>query len=495
MRFYQIKTLMEAGRAMSVKILDNAKLPASSPYGAVGTGDVFLKLLFTKPKEIQDANGNEFKEITSQAGALKLDIDAWEKENNQKITSNKVEFEQMLGRHSITTTLLNKVKKTDAFGSSKKELYKVKPSDIFAGEFDEGDIGDLEKVIAQHAIPGKNLEKTILGSPTLQDPRNPLGQIVTEIVKNMQSGSLKAPKGDWWEAESGKMVKAVRDYAGEYLGVVATVNGLANIPSEGELKKFLGVQDLRDLSFYFPMKSNVPLADSFGYVESATQRMNISSKGGTAGAAPSITALQISSKVRAKKEYAEEVAFIELVQQSSEFGGVFRMYSLLHEIGKEGIEKVPNKPMSITSFSESDISFLKDINSKRTKMSAEQQEKLINSKPNLKTFYQELQKFTKRKVSQPIGFLRYYTQKIVIDAINKYNALPEFQKIVREVLGDNFIQIYTDLKGNKESGGNVSVRIMYPANITEEVKVEVDSGSSQKEMGGRLGFRISPKKF
>ena len=74
-------------------------------------------------------------------------------------------------------------------------------------------------------------------------------------------------------------------------------------------------------------------------------------------------------------------------------------------------------------------------------------------------------------------------------------ALPEFQKIVREVLGDNFIQIYTDLKGNKESGGNVSVRIMYPANITEEVKVEVDSGSSQKEMGGRLGFRISPKKF
>ena len=96
-------------------------------------------------------------------------------------------------------------------------------------------------------------------------------------------------------------------------------------------------------------------------------------------------------------------------------------------------------------------------------------------------------------IKSPIGFMRYYTQKIVLDAVNKHNALPEFQKIVREILGDNFMQIYTDISGTPEKGGEVKVRILYPADITEEVKVGVASKSSQTKMGGKLAFSITPK--
>ena len=55
------------------------------------------------------------------------------------------------------------------------------------------------------------------------------------------------------------------------------------------------------------------------------------------------------------------------------------------------------------------------------------------------------------------------------------------------------MQIYTDISGTPEAGGEVKVRILYPADITEEVKVVVASKSSQTKMGGKLAFSISPK--
>ena len=51
----------------------------------------------------------------------------------------------------------------------------------------------------------------------------------------------------------------------------------------------------------------------------------------------------------------------------------------------------------------------------------------------------------------------------------------EFPKIVREILGDNFIDLYR-YKWHPEKGGEVQVRILYP-DITEEVKVGVASKS------------------
>lgn len=497
MRFFEFKVLSE-GTQMSVKILDNKKLGKNTPYGAVGTGDLFLQLLANEKlhKEIQDETGNVFTKIVSQANAITKDAEEYKTQNKVPITSNTVDFEQMLVRHGITTTDLNKINKTEVFGSTRKEKYAVKPSDVFPGEHDEGDITQIEKVIAQHSISGKNLEKVILGSPSLSDPKNPLGVVITEIVKNMTAGKMSAPAGDWWTADNGQMAKALRDYAGEYLGVVALVNGLANVPSETQLKKFLGINDYRDLNFYFPRKSNVPLADSFGYAESPTQKMNISSKGGTKGAAPSVTALKISDSLRSNPEYSEEIAFIELVQKSSEFGGAFRMYGLLHDVSGDAMQLVANKP-NTQKFSEQDIQHLKAINAKGRKLSAEQQEEKINEIEHLREYYGELKTYAGTKgdqpIKSPIGFMRYYTQKIVLDAVNKHNALPEFQKIVREILGDNFMQIYTDISGNPEKGGEVKVRILYPADITEEVKVGVASKSSQTKMGGKLAFSISPK--
>jgi hypothetical protein len=75
--------------------------------------------------------------------------------------------------------------------------------------------------------------------------------------------------------------------------------------------------------------------------------------------------------------------------------------------------------------------------------------------------------------------------KAVLEGINKNGALPDFEKTTKEILGYNFIQIFTRLM--KSQGG--LVRVLWPAKI--DGKVTLYSNSSQTGMNGRLGFSIT----
>ena len=71
------------------------------------------------------------------------------------------------------------------------------------------------------------------------------------------------------------------------------------------------------------------------------------------------------------------------------------------------------------------------------------------------------------------------------DSINKNDVLPDFANLAKELLGFNFVQIFTQIR--KRPPG-MQFRVLWPAKIDGEV--EVYSNSSQIELKGKLGFRI-----
>ncbi len=91
-----------------------------------------------------------------------------------------------------------------------------------------------------------------------------------------------------------------------------------------------------------------------------------------------------------------------------------------------------------------------------------------------------------------MGFICYHVQKATINAINKFDALPDFEQAVRTILGENFMQIYTIIKGDAKKGGTIDIRVLYPAKI--EGKVELATKTSQRQIIGKLSFSISPGK-
>ena len=258
----------------------------------------------------------------------------------------------------------------------------------------------------------------------------------------------------------------------------------------------MGTNDLINLSYYFPSKSNVPLADSFGTIANPKQTivMNISSKGGTKGAAPSLENIKITPSLRKDPKYKEEIQFIETVQKHDSFDGVFNTYNLLSTLDANTKKAVSEaRGFQHRGFGQKDVANLREIYSelqKKKGMPAKKQIAMLTD--NNKKFLQLVEKEKGKKARSPVGFILYYAQTIVRDAVNKFNALPEFQQTVRTVLGDNFMQIYTIVKGDAKNGGTLDVRVLYPAKI--DGKVEVSSKTSQTQLIGKLSFSISPGK-
>jgi len=57
-----------------------------------------------------------------------------------------------------------------------------------------------------------------------------------------------------------------QDYAGEYLGVIALINGVANFPNLSAFLNYMNAKSLADLSYYFPSKTKTergPAMNSF----------------------------------------------------------------------------------------------------------------------------------------------------------------------------------------------------------------------------------------
>lgn len=75
----------------------------------------------------------------------------------------------------------------------------------------------------------------------------------------------------------------------------------------------------------------------------------------------------------------------------------------------------------------------------------------------------------------------------MMQAVNTANIIPNFRELVLEILGYNFVQLFSDFKGKDKM---LSVRVLWPAKI--DGQVEVYSKSYAGEPGkGKLSFSIT----
>ena len=346
---------------------------------------------------------------------------------------------------------------------------------------EEKAIGDMKRLVQTKGIKGSDLLPKIINNGVLNGPEaQPHGGYIVSIAKNIQAGNYPFPVADEVFAEN-RFHKFIQDYAGEYLGVAALIRGLGEFPNKEQFLDFLGAQDLAELDYYFPQGENTPLADSFGFIKSPTgeHEMKISSKGGVKGASPSMSNLKIPADFPRNDSNAADLEFIRIIQSNPQITGTLKALNFLHENYRKQISEF--EIAEYLPLTDEEIAFFE------SNTSLEQKD---YTAINIDDFPKRLQAYATMRQNQGgvksnTGDFVMACTKAVLESINKNGALPEFEKTTKEILGYNFIQIFTRLM--KSKGG--LVRVLWPAKI--EGKVTLYSNSSQTGMNGRLGFSIT----
>lgn len=340
-------------------------------------------------------------------------------------------------------------------GVKDKEDLKVKPSHIFPdGRF------SANKVF--NAV----IENSVLKSTDY-------GQMVIQIAKQIQLGQdpdmSQIPK---------EFITGIRDYAGEYLGVLALLKGTANFPTRDKWLEHLGVMSLDDVELFFPKKSNNPLADSIGYFQNKeTGNSILVSSKGAKGAAPSIDGLKIPEELRSSNSYQSVIQFIETLQtKGSAFTQPFYALNFINEVAPEKIS--PNF-RKILPISEDEMEDLYNFNKSKI---------TIN---DLKLFSAKFRNFIKKydiKSNLPVaGVIQYYVKQEIKRLVNDENVFPEFEPLAREILQKNFIQIFANVKGNK-----LVFDVVWPNKemATGKITVETKYGANQAAQG-KMSFNVA----
>jgi len=357
-----------------------------------------------------------------------------------------------------------------------KEALPAKPSQVFQTK-------DIEKLNPKHAAAVKQmldagafyaneLYDKIVASPVLQNAGD-FGKTVIDLANQINQGTMPNLVG-----VDSTYASAIRDYSGEFLGVLATLKGLANFPNQKQFFEFLGASNLNDLLIYFPKATNNPLADSIAVQNKKTKHIiNVSSKGGKKGAPPSLDNLKVPDEVRNVPEFSTVVGFFDEAHSASAKEQPFRLMNYLYNNGATIGKEIPKYYEGLLPFSDQDIGFLTSLMTKQS----------VDVRPPRK-FIKIYNKFDGDDTNVPVGgTIHYVVNKDLIFAINEKNAIPDFRKIVLEILGFNFVQLFTDFKGKSK---NLTVRVLWPAKV--DGKVEVYSKSYAAEPGkGKLSFSVS----
>ena len=341
---------------------------------------------------------------------------------------------------------------------SNKEKLLLKPSHIFPdGRF-----------------PAEKVFDAVINNDVLKS--TDYGVMVIDIATQIKQG--KTPDVSSIPDE---FVKGIRDFAGEYLGVLALLNNTANFPTRSKWFEHLGVANLSDIDLFFPAKSNNPLADSIGYFqnEKSGNSILVSSKGGK-GAAPSIDNLKIPKDLENSNQYALEVNFIKTLQtKGTAFTQPFYALNFLYKHFPQEIspELIPSLP-----FDESEILKIKDWFDKKIPLTAAHK---------LDKKYQSILKLSNNKNGNaPIGGVIQYTiKKELKRLINQEKILSNFESLAREILQTNFIQIYANVKDNKlvfdvlwpnkdMATGIITIESKYGVNQSAQGKMSFNVGQS-----------------
>lgn len=329
--------------------------------------------------------------------------------------------------------------------------------------------------ITDRNIPAKQLGSVIINNQSLQSTG--WGRAVIEMAKQIVAGEPAIIPAEIRKYD--KIVKAIIDNAGEYLGVLALVNGQSEwyggAATQKNFVKWLG-SDVSGLVVNFPSKETNALADSFATVTNAAtgHTLNISSKGTGGGAAPSLSSMVIPDSVKKNPKNQTAVDIIELTSNKSlPSPTTISQALLMMNLLQERLPKtIPPEYKGLLPFKKELVQEIRQNMRTRTPMPK----------------YQAIIDKVGGKGSDG-GKLAYSVKKDVMKIINS-GVVPEFEEVVLEVLDYNFIQQYANYAGNKS--GMVSFATQWPAKLDGEVSIESKSSGNDPIAGG-FSFKLHPK--
>jgi len=363
---------------------------------------------------------------------------------------------------------LSKLAKTGDFGGAAvaagqdastggKEGLIVKPSQIG---------------ITDQDIPAEEFYEVIQNNSTLAS--TDYGQVIQSLAEYIVAGEYVMLPEEYQKKDKEKVRKAIVDYAGEYLGVLALLYNRSRFPRKAQFEKWLGA-DIGSLVLNFPSKANTNLADSYATVTNpnTSHTLNISSKGTGGGAAPAISGLKVPDYVRNDPNFDSAVAFIDICQKEGTLQQAFSAMDLIFSINPKAIDKKWHKYLP---FSEK--------NSKLPEMCKQSiQSGKTKNQIKLPQKYQPLVASVGGAGTDG-GKVVYAIKKEVQDSVNNNDGIPGFEDAILQILEMNFIQQYCDYKG-----GELKFATQWPAKLDGKISVENKSSTTEPTAGG-FSFKL-----
>ena len=344
--------------------------------------------------------------------------------------------------------------------TSQKETHIVKPSQIFKDE----------------KFSATQVFNEVIANPVLQ--QSDIGLEIIKMAQEIEGGALPE-----FKALPAEFQPAIRDYAGEYLGVLALIKGIANFPTRDEWFKHLGVTDLNKISIYFPPESNNPLGDSEGYFQNTEtgNQILISSKGGKKGAPPSLNGLKIPDNLRTP-EYEADINVIETLQNAS---AARQPFVGINAIFAANPDALPEAVKEIGVISEQVMNEMQQLMNAKEYSKKDYEQVLDPKFVKLINTYVKINRVNER--ATPGGMVHYAYNKALLEAVNVNKALPNFEPLAREILQQNFIQIFARPKGTQ-----LGFDVLWPNREMATGKIELYSKASTTEPGkGKLSFSVT----
>jgi hypothetical protein len=404
--------------------------------------------------------------LISAIAAMRPYAKNWEKDDKGRYLKEPIVNKQNLPPFPLQfvnvdtgeKVLLSKLQKTVEFGSSEKEGLKVKPSDLSSltgkGPGTPDDITDptiVRDVIASKSFVANELAGRIMGDPALTKKGGRLGKIIVSVAGEISKGNAAVvPTKQMTKSE----LDAFRDYACEYLGILQFINGQSTFENADAFYKHLGTNDLSSLMLYFPKKSSTALADSLIIENRETgNSLLLSSKGGKMGAPPSLDSLKIKDEMRTKNSRSQKavIKFMDVARDSKARTQPFDVLNYLFSINPALITQKHGNLAALLPFTGQDI--LDFTNA--------------NDAPKLSRKTKILLKLNTLEQKGGIyGKIHAFITSVIIELVNTHQILPNLNSTVLEILGDNFLQIYSDVKG-----GKLTTNIKWPNKVDGTIKL------------------------
>lgn len=356
------------------------------------------------------------------------------------------------------------------FGGSKfvaggKEAASLKPADI---GIDAGGAEYTAESLLQAIKGNQKLQATEIGRKVID--------AATQIANKDNTFDLS-------ELSSGEFA-AFRDDAGEYLGPLMMLKGMATFTGDVEQAFFdhVGLTSFDQMKMVFPTAKNARLADAEGAVAGfenpvSGNKIWISVKGGKSGKGAAFSMGQFEVPKELKEKNPRAVAFLELQDKTTTKNSAFLNANFFYKMEAQGFRLYMDREITESEISEAIAgkTFPKYLDTILDKLKVNNFAKFLEDKDN------PVQKYKN---------IFYAFEALTSKVVNKDNALPNFAPVVRETLQQNFIKLSNKMAPQNISDANaMNSVITWPNREMATGQVEVAVSSSMKE-GPRSKLRM-----